>query len=151
MLPQSWPPAHASTLTAVGSGDSNPVVSVLLYDRVPWVAQFGRDNFVIRGGYPASIPSRAGAAPASYRPCPDHWSRLAEAPSLRHAGLSRPAALSWEAQANPLSRHGCSEWPSVNDISIPPASGARGYRAAVIRQFDSFAASFTRVTINRLR
>ena len=62
MLPRSWPPADPNRGRLDGS---NPVVFVLPYDRLPWVAQFSRDDFAIRSAYPAPVqtePERRGGA-----------------------------------------------------------------------------------------
>jgi hypothetical protein len=110
------------TRTAVGSGGSNSVVFVLPYDRSPWVAQFGRDNFANRGAYPAPIPIRAPkrrSGARGYRSCPDHCSRLAESLRLRHAGPSRPVARH-RRLGTAFTLYDCMEWPSLVDISLPP-------------------------------
>src|SRR5271166_1425431 len=65
--PLHAPPRVGRRLTriAVGSGGSISVVFVLPYDRFPWVAQFGRDNFVhlrrLSGTFPSCAERRSGA------------------------------------------------------------------------------------------
>src|SRR5271169_5652869 len=70
------------------------------YDRVPWVAQFGRDNFAIRGAYSASVqvePERRSRA-AGYRSAPDSLAEAGGTPALE-ACWAEPAGCSYlEAQ-----------------------------------------------------
>jgi hypothetical protein len=89
----------------VGSGGSNAVVFVLPYDRSPWVAQFGRDNFAIRSAYPAPVQTeperRRGARGLPI--CPRSLVEAGGIPELE-ACWAEPVGCSYpQAQPNLLS------------------------------------------------